>query len=79
MHSWEVSPAQITQVKQRTITYNNTGYVLPKIIKEFLNLFFCRMIIGLVGIKFTNLMLGNYHIQWLASLAMCRSCNLIAV
>ncbi|MEO7313806.1 MAG: DNA polymerase IV [Ginsengibacter sp.] len=53
-----------TFTKQQTISYTNVDHVLMKIAKElFEKLYDRRMLIRLLGIRFTNLIPGNYQIR----------------
>ncbi len=53
-----------TCVKQRTIPYSNADHLLLETAKELFNqLFERRMLIRLIGIRFTNLIPGNYQIS----------------
>lgn len=50
--------------KQKTIPYTNADHVLFKTAKElFERLYDRRMLIRMVGIRFTNLIQGNYQIN----------------
>ena len=53
-----------TFTKQITIPYTNQDNVLLQIAKElFVKLFDRRLLIRMVGIRFTNLIPGNYQIK----------------
>ena len=53
-----------TYTKQQTITYSNADHVLLKTARELFNkLYERRMLIRLLGIRFTNLIPGNYQIN----------------
>ena len=53
-----------TFTKQLTIPYTNSDQVLFKIAKElFIKLYDRRMLIRMIGIKFTNLIPGNHQIR----------------
>ena len=53
-----------TFTKQQTIPYTNIDHVLMKVAKElFEKLYDRRMLIRLLGIRFTNLIPGNYQIR----------------
>lgn len=53
-----------TFTKQQTISYTNVDHVLMKVAKElFEKLYDRRMLIRLLGIRFTNIIPGNYQIS----------------
>lgn len=53
-----------TEVKQRTIPYTNADHVLLRVAQElFDQLYTRRMLVRLVGIRFTSLIPGNYQIS----------------
>ena len=53
-----------TYTKQLTIPFTNADHILMKTTNEFFNrLYERRMLIRLVGIRFTNLIPGNYQIR----------------
>ena len=53
-----------TFTKQQTISYTNVDHVLMKVAKDlFEKLYDRRMLIRLLGIRFTNLIPGNYQIR----------------
>ena len=53
-----------TYTKQQTISYTNADHILLKTVQElFEKLYECRLLIRLIGIRFTNLIPGNYQIS----------------
>lgn len=53
-----------TLAKQRTIRYTNADHILLQTAQELLNeLYSRRMLVRLIGIRFTNLIPGNYQIS----------------
>ncbi len=53
-----------TYTKQQTIPYSNADHILMNTVKDlFAKLYERRMLIRLIGIRFTNLIPGNYQIK----------------
>jgi DNA polymerase-4 len=53
-----------TYTKQHDIPYTNADHILLKTVKElFDKLFEKRMLVRLVGVRFTDLIPGNYQID----------------
>jgi DNA polymerase-4 len=53
-----------THTKQLSIPYTNADHILLKAIKDlFKQLFYRRMLIRLIGVRFTDLIPGNYQID----------------
>lgn len=53
-----------THTQQRSIPYTNADHVLLKVVKElFIRLYERRVLVRLVGVRFTNLIPGTYQIN----------------